>query len=149
MKTVNEAFIETLELHGLKEVPGNNDNPVIIDLYKSLGHGWVKHDEVAWCAALIGSKLLKYGYQVPELKYRLSARAYLNVNQKVETPVIGWDYVVFSRGNDPVQGHVAWFIGFEGDYVKALGGNQRDENNITRFPKSSVLGYVRPINVNA
>lgn len=149
MKTVNEAFLETLELFGLKEVTGDKDNPTILEFYKSLGHGWVSHDEVAWCAALIGSKLQKYDYQIPPLKNRLAARAYLSVNQQVDEPVVGWDYVVFERGNNGFSGHVAWFLGFEGDNVKVLGGNQSNQINIALYPRNKVLGYVRPININA
>ena len=145
MIQINEALAETIQLYGLKEIKGDDDNPIILEMYESLGHGWVKHDEVAWCAALIGSKLLKHGYQIPELKERLRARGYLKVGKPVEKPVFGLDYVVFERGNNSWSGHVAWFIAFEDDYVKVLGGNQSNEINISLYPKSKVLDYVRPL----
>ena len=149
MIAINKAQAETIRLHGLKKIPGEKDNPAIVELFHELGHKWVKHDEVAWCAALMGAKLQKYGYQVPELKKNLRARAYLEVNQVIENPVFGWDYVVFWRGlkDGGVHGHVAWFIGFEGVYVKVLGGNQSNQISFALYPKSKVLGYVRPVQI--
>ncbi|NQU54063.1 MAG: hypothetical protein HQ522_16160 [Bacteroidetes bacterium] len=148
MKNINEAFLATLEMIGLKELPGNVDNPIILEMYKELGHGWVKHDEVAWCAALFGSMLKKFNYKIPVLEKRLAARGYLTVNRPlmapVEIPEIGIDYVVFKRDNNSYSGHVAWFISFDGEFVKVLGGNQSNKISIASFHKSEVLNYMRP-----
>jgi hypothetical protein len=46
---------------GTKEFEGPADNPKIMEMYKSVGHDWVEHDEVAWCAAFVGQCLEKAG----------------------------------------------------------------------------------------
>ena len=38
---------------GTTEGPGPADNPVIMEMYASVGHDWVEHDSVAWCAAFV------------------------------------------------------------------------------------------------
>ena len=39
---------------GTKEIKGSADNPKIMEMYRTVGHHWVEHDEVAWCAAFVG-----------------------------------------------------------------------------------------------
>lgn len=52
--------------------------------------------------------------------------------------------VVFKRGTNPKSGHVAFYVGKDGDYIRALGGNQGDMVKVSRFPATSVLGYRWP-----
>ena len=40
-----------LSERGVKEGPGEADNPVVRAYYKDAGHPEVKHDSVPWCAA--------------------------------------------------------------------------------------------------
>ena len=37
---------------GTTEGLGPENNPVIMAMYASVGHDWVEHDSVAWCAAM-------------------------------------------------------------------------------------------------
>ena len=46
---------------GTKEFEGPADNPKIMEMYRSVGHDWVEHDEVAWCAAFVGHCLERSG----------------------------------------------------------------------------------------
>ena len=39
---------------GTTERPGPQDNPVIMEMYASVGQSHVDHDSVAWCAAFVG-----------------------------------------------------------------------------------------------
>ena len=39
---------------GTKELKGSADNPKIMEMYRTVGHTQVEHDEVAWCAAFVG-----------------------------------------------------------------------------------------------
>lgn len=146
---INSAFFETLQLYGLKEIAGQEDNPEIMDLYASVGHSWVPHDEVAWCAALHGAKLLKHGYRIPELKKRLTARAYISCGEIVEAPVFGRDYVVLWRGSedDGIYGHVAWPLSYKGNYIKCLGGNQNNKIGINLYHKRKILNFLTPIKI--
>lgn len=47
---------------------------------------------------------------------------------------------IFSRGNDPMQGHVGLVISTIGDYVDILGGNQSGAVRITQYRISLLLG---------
>ena len=55
----------------------------------------------------------------------------------------GFDVVILKRGTNPVQGHVGFFAGLQGDRVHLLGGNQGDTVSISSFPVSDVLGVRR------
>lgn len=130
---------------GQKEIPGKRDNPVIMAYYKDVGHGWVEDDEVAWCAAFVGSCLQRAGE--PYLK-SLTARSYLSWGSKTTNPKRG-DIVVFKRGSSSWQGHVGFFLGFSDDkkYVYVLDGNASNSVKVSRRAvggRNKVLGYRTP-----
>ena len=60
---------------GTKELKGSADNPKIMEMYRTVGHHWVEHDEVAWCAAFVGHCLEKAGFTSTR---KLNARSYLS-----------------------------------------------------------------------
>jgi uncharacterized protein (TIGR02594 family) len=129
---------------GTKELKGSPDNPKIMEMYRTLGHDWVEHDEVAWCAAFVGHCLEKAGF--PSTR-KLNARSYLVWGEKiagVEQAKEG-DVVVFTRGSSAAQGHVAFFLKLAGSQVEVLGGNQSDGVTIARYAKSRLLGIRRPL----
>ena len=66
---------------GTTEGPGPADNPIIMEMYASVGHDWVEHDSVAWCAAFVGHCLEKSGIRSTRL---LTARSYLTFGQEIE-----------------------------------------------------------------
>lgn len=135
---MNKAFEIALSLYGEKEIKGNKHNPVIVNWFKELGHGWVNDDETAYCAAFMGYCLEKAGIESTK---KLNARSYLEWGTPTKTPSIG-DVVVFWRGNkDGWQGHVGFFVRATGDDIYVLGGNQSDMVNIQAYPKSRLLGY--------
>lgn len=126
---------------GEKEISGSKHNPKIIEWFDMVGHGWVKDDETAWCAAFVGAVLEEAGYKGTG---SLAARSYLKWGKKVEKPSYG-DIVVFWRGSkNGWQGHVAFYVKETANYVYVLGGNQSNSVNIARYPKSRVLGYRKP-----
>ena len=126
---------------GTKEIKGAKHNPKIVEFFEQVGHGWVKDDETAWCAAFVGAMLAEAGYKGTG---SLAARSYLNWGKKVDKPEYG-DVVVFWRGSkNSWQGHVAFYVKETANYVYVLGGNQSNEVNVTKYPKSKVLGYRRP-----
>lgn len=59
---------------GTKEAKGSADNPKIMEMYRTVGHDLVEHDEVAWCAAFVGHCLEKAGFASTR---KLNARSYL------------------------------------------------------------------------
>ena len=47
----------------------------------------------------------------------------------------------FEKGNNPKNGHVAFYVGDGNSNIQLLGGNQGDQVKVTTFPKSMVLSY--------
>lgn len=130
---------------GTTEGSGPEDNPAIMDMYASVGHDWVEHDSVAWCAAFVGHCLEKAGLRSTR---RLNARSYLDWGIPVDlTDAQAGDIVVFSRGSKSWQGHVGFFVKRSGTMIEVLGGNQSDAVNIQRYAKSRLLGVRRAGNV--
>lgn len=113
------------------------------DLLKDfLSAGGVNIDpsQTAWCAAFVNATLSKSGLDGTGM---LNARSFLDWGKEVKEPVEG-DIVVLSRGNNPAQGHVGFFKGFDSKgNIMILGGNQGDEVNIKSYPPSRLLGYRR------
>jgi len=126
---------------GTTEGPGPENNPAIMEMYGSVGHDWVEHDSVAWCAAFVGHCLEQAGIRSTR---KLTAQSYLNWGVSVE---IGdaqpGDIGIIPRGRSSWQGHVFFIDRVEGPWVWGLGGNQSDAVNIKRYPVSKMLGVRR------
>jgi uncharacterized protein (TIGR02594 family) len=133
---------------GTEELKGSADNPKIMEMYRTVGHTQVEHDEVAWCAAFVGHCLEKVGIASTR---KLNARSYLTWGEKVaglEQAKEG-DIVVFTRGTSAATGHVAFFLKATGSQVEVLGGNQSDGVTVARYAKSRLLGIRRPLRTDA
>lgn len=141
LKSDPEWMKEAWKHKGIREIKGARDNPTIVSFFEDVGHGWVKDDETAWCAAFVGACLANDNQ--PHTG-SLAARSYLQWGKKTTRPSRG-DVVVFKRGNSSWQGHVAFYVGMAGAYVYVLGGNQRNTVSVARYPKSKLLGYRTPV----
>ena len=130
---------------GTVEGPGPENNPVIMEMYASVGHDWVEHDSVAWCAAFVGHCIERAGLRSTR---KLTARSYLDwgVPVPIEDARQG-DIAVIPFGSSSWQGHVFFIERIEGGWVWGLGGNQDDAVNVKRYPLSKVLGVRRAGNV--
>jgi uncharacterized protein (TIGR02594 family) len=130
---------------GTTEGPGPADNPIIMEMYASVGHDWVEHDSVAWCAAFIGHCLERAGIRSTR---KLTARSYLDWGVPVEVAdAEPGDIGVIPRGSSSWQGHVFFIDRIDGQWVWGLGGNQDDAVNVKRYPVSKLLGVRRAGNV--
>ena len=130
---------------GTTEGPGPENNPVIIAMYASVGHDWVEHDSVAWCAAFVGHCLEEAGIRSTR---KLTARSYLDWGVPVEiADAQPGDIGVIPRGTSSWQGHVFFIDRIEGPWVWGLSGNQSDAVNVKRYPVSKLLGIRRAGNV--
>jgi uncharacterized protein (TIGR02594 family) len=130
---------------GTTEGQGPADNPVIMEMYASVGHDWVEHDSVAWCAAFIGHCLERAGIRSTR---KLTARSYLDWGVPVEvTDAQQGDIGVIPRGSSRWQGHVFFIDRIEGQWVWGLGGNQDDAVNVKRYPVVKLLAVRRAGNV--
>jgi uncharacterized protein (TIGR02594 family) len=130
---------------GTTEGPGPENNPAIVAMYASVGHDWVEHDSVAWCAAFVGHCLERAGIRSTR---KLTARSYLDWGIPVEiADAQPGDIAVIPRGTSSWQGHVFFIDRIDGPWVWGLGGNQSDAVNIKRYPASKLLGVRRAGNV--
>ena len=126
---------------GTTEGLGPADNPVILEMYASIGQTHVEHDEVAWCAAFVGHCLEKAGIRSTR---KLTARSYLDWGVPIEvTDAKKGDIGVIPRGTSRWQGHVFFIDRIEGGWVWGLGGNQQDAVNVKRYPVAKLLGVRR------
>ena len=125
---------------GVTEVPGPSDNARILGFFRDVGHGEVRHDEVAWCAAFVGACLERSGTRSTR---SLMARSYLSWGHALAQPQPGC-IVVLKRGLDPRFGHVGFYLGHAGGTVQLLGGNQANSVRIAAYPQSRVLSYRWP-----
>jgi uncharacterized protein (TIGR02594 family) len=126
---------------GTREAAGPENNPLILQMYASVGADWVEHDSVAWCAAFVGHCLERAGIRSTR---KLTARSYLSFGEAVDLKdAREGDIVVFKRGNSSWQGHVAFYIADAGGRISVLGGNQGNAVTIAKYPKAALLGVRR------
>lgn len=132
-----------LSLYGEKEIKGQEDNPIIVQMFTDLGYDGKKlKDETAWCSAFINWCFLKVG-----LPYtgKLNARSWLNWGSSIGSgkPILG-DVVVFWRESPQSwKGHVGFYITERHGWIYVLGGNQNNEVNIKGYPKKRLLDIRR------
>ena len=93
-----------------------------------------------WCAGFVNVIEKQCGRKGTG---KLLARSFLKYGTPVRIPAVG-DIVIFQRGNSSWQGHVAYYISEDSRGVLALGGNQSNKVCYSYYPKSKVLGFVRP-----
>jgi len=125
---------------GVKEIPGRNHNPRILE-YHSVSGGFGT-DEVPWCASFINFIMLKAGYKGP--KWPAAAKSWLNFGKSSLYPTLGSIAVKSRKGG----GHVCFVIGKSEDskYLYCLGGNQNNEVNIRKYPASVFIDFRIPLN---
>ena len=146
------AFDIAQRFVGVKELPGDKDNPFILSMLQ-LDTNWPLHDEVPWCSAFVN--YVAWLLRLPRSK-NLGARSWLTVGMAVGTiaapAVPGFDVVVLERGVPGSQGHVGFLAspGFMGQgmmdvmaKIHVLGGNQGNSVSVEEFPQSRVLGVRR------
>ena len=133
-----KPFEVALREYGTWEWPGSEHNPRVLQYFKEIGHAWVKDDETAWCAAFVNWCLLQAGK--PQTG-KLNARSFLEYGQGTESPVLGDLVVLWRISRDSGFGHVGFFVRMSANSIYILGGNQSDQVNIQKFPKTQVLGY--------
>ncbi|OFY66619.1 MAG: hypothetical protein A2Y71_03760 [Bacteroidetes bacterium RBG_13_42_15] len=115
-------YLKLMEYYGLKEVPGEKNNPQILQFFAEIGHKWVQSDETDWCAATINWIALQCDCQ---RSGKLDARSWMSVGRETKYPQLG-DIVVFWTGSltGSWHGHTGLFVKKDGNYIYTFGGNQ-------------------------
>ncbi len=90
---------------------------------------------------------------VAPIKERARARMWLTVGKPmdIEHAVRGYDVVILKRGTGiqpdetvtSAPGHVGIYVMHDNTHVWLLGGNQSNSVNITKYPRSRILGIRR------
>jgi uncharacterized protein (TIGR02594 family) len=130
---------------GLREKPGPDHEARVVQFFADVGHGWVKDDETAWCAAFLGSVLARRGYPLPALNVRLSARGYLTYGVACDPQpgAIG----VWPRGSNPNLGHVGFVVDVDAsrETCQLLAGNQGNAVSVQTYRLDEALGFRWPV----
>lgn len=72
------------------------------------------------------------------------ARSYLKWGEALAEPRVG-AIAVFSRGSNPAEGHVGFWLGETEDSIVLLGGNQGNAVSVARYAKARLLGLRWPV----
>jgi uncharacterized protein (TIGR02594 family) len=130
---------------GQKELTFPEENQRINDYYAALRNG--KHyrqnaedllDD--WASPFVEWSLEQVGKLGPR---KIDPLAWLNWGKEANPPQAG--SIVIMRNNGIP--HVGFYLRDDGDRVDVLGGNQDDQVKISDYPKSAVLGYRVPPDV--
>ncbi|HEX9936946.1 MAG TPA: TIGR02594 family protein [Longimicrobium sp.] len=124
---------------GQKEHSGPGDNPRILQYQTACSYNACDED-VPWCSSFANWVMKQAGIKGSG---EASARSWARWGQKLDQPRRG-AIVVLTRPGSPTNGHVAFYVGEEGNRVKLLGGNQENQVKISYYDKSRVLGYRWP-----
>lgn len=126
---------------GVAEIPGPQHNPVVLGYFAKAGFPEIDDDETAWCAAFANAMLETAGVGGSK---SLAARSFLNWGKPVAKPYPGCIAVLWRDSPRSWQGHVGFCVGEDATHVELLGGNQRNQVCIERYPKTQLLGYREP-----
>jgi uncharacterized protein (TIGR02594 family) len=131
-------LLKAMEFYGLNEIPGEKNNPQIIQFFKDIGYEWVQTDETAWCGAFINWIAKQCDCQKSG---RLDARSWLNIGSKTEKPQLGNIVVFWRESLRSWKGHVGIYVNQDEKNIYCLGGNQSNQVNIKPYPKNQLLGF--------
>ncbi len=118
---------------GVREYRGRGSNPRITRYFrKAVGRSY--SDSMPWCSAFINYVIKTAGHRGTN---SLSARSWTRWGRRTSSPRPG-DIVVFSRRRG---GHVGIFLGFSGNRVRVIGGNQSNSVSVKSYPRRRVISY--------
>ena len=124
---------------GVSEFPGRASNERI-ELYHSYTNSGKDSEEIPWCSSFVCYCVEMAGFKSTRSK---TARSWMKWGERVSKPEEG-DIAVFLRGKKKGwQGHVAFYVKTEGEYIVILGGNQANAVSLTRKHKKYLLGFRR------
>lgn len=131
----------------VQELPGEHADHPLIQWFLSLcGFGFDAHDEIAWCSAFVNG--MCWIARCARSK-SAAARSWLNIGIAVSLidAKAGYDVAVFRRFvngmDDGITGHVGFYAGMDGDRIRIISGNMRNQVTIDSFPATDLLGIRR------
>ncbi len=128
---------------GIRTFPLGMSNPRITEY--NLGTNIEGHDDKSpWCSTFINWSLARCGIEGTNSAV---ARSWLDWGRPLQVPIFGCITILTREKVTGWKGHVGFFVGFQGDLVNLLGGNQLDEVREHLYPTASILGYRWPTSV--
>lgn len=125
----------------VREFPGNLHNEDIIK-YGTAVDAQILADEIPWCSSFVNWCLEENGQTTTRSAL---ARSWLKWGQSVKAL---WNLplgaiVVFKRGTSKIYGHVGFLVCYERELqrIHVLGGNQRNEINISAYSDEDLLDF--------
>lgn len=139
----NDEMIEWLEAYkGVKEVPGDANNPLILELARIQGLSHITADAQNWCGVALGFAVLGAG-GIPPANYTIASN-WRTWGAPVFKPIRGDVCVIKGPNPDDFIGwHVGLYVTDTDDSVILLGGNQVDEIREFPYAKSRVDSFRR------
>lgn len=136
----NELLAKALSYSSVRERPGPQFNPEIVEFFKSAGHSWVNSDETPWCSAFMCHVVKECGGAIP-YRLRLRARSWLMLDFTTATRIETIDdltpgdvVILWRNGRDSVYGHVGLFCDATDHWIYLLGGNQSNRVCVKPYP---------------
>ena len=133
-----------LEEMGTAEVPGDADNPRILEYLHAGGIPVdsieAEGDETPWCAAFVNFVLLHSGLQGTN---HGAARSFTKYGTPATTK-LGAITVLWRGSPTGWQGHVGFLLDHDDLSVYLLGGNQRNRVSVAAYPVTRVLAHRWP-----
>ena len=121
---------------GTRDFPGAARNPRIVEYLESttLAHADKLPDETPWCACFVSWCLTQVGID--------------GIGSALVNPWLKWGVTLTEprRGCLVIfnWGHIGFYIGENGPYVRSLGGNQSDAVWISSYERTKVVSYRLP-----
>lgn len=125
---------------GTLEVPGKESNPKILEYAKALKYPMKDDSMDKWCAMFVGYCLEQSGFM-----HTRSAAAISYMPFGIECQPIYGAIAVFEWSSG--FHHVAFVHGVEGELIKCLGGNQKDQVNYKVFDKKFLIACRWPTKI--
>ena len=125
---------------GQREVPGDADNPRIVEYHSYTAGRARTPDAVPWCSSFANFCMRRAGERCAGSK---AARSWLKWGVPCEYR-LGAVVVFWRKARNSPSGHVAFVVGETADSVLCLGGNQSNAVCVKPYPKRRLLGYRWP-----
>ena len=131
-------FMKFMEFYGLREIPGEQNNPIIMQWFRDIGQSWVQGDETAWCSCMMN--WIAWDLHI-ERTNSLLARSWMDVGENIplEEAKLGHLVIFWRKARDTKWGHVGLFAGIEGKDIYTAGGNQGNQANISPYSVDRLL----------
>lgn len=125
-----KLLVQAWKLRGTKEIVGKKHNPLVLEMFDTVGWGSINDDETPWCGAFVGHCARLCGLEIPKIAIR--ATEWKKWGTAQEIAMLG-DVLVFDRKGG---GHVGLYVAEDEDCYHVLGGNQGNAVSVIRIDKN-------------